>query len=716
MELLAAEDDRIRHRDWNGAGVRLLDRAGAMVKDSKKPMKPMSPAESSGFGRAVDGDLRRRIPRASLSLATISGRDDVASVLFDSSGEALIVSDSSGTIHRANPRARQILGLRQTNARGVSLGTVLAERSGESVLLLCDRANGGAKRSSVDAALPTGHPIRVTLRAVLPESKELLLCLEEGSVVQRAETQWRQVEAELRSVLDSVQAGVIVFDRAGHVRFSNAGLAQLFGIDARARAGLKTIDDVRAALLPRFRDPKAFTASWEAFTRGQGEPVNEEAEILRPASRVIERFSRPVLDGDGRAVGWLEIYKDVTGERQVQTKMLQTEKMAAVGQLVSGIAHELNNPLTAIMGYAQLLLEHKLKENQLEQAKKVHQEAERARRIVKNLLYFGRDNKPQRSQVDINEVIERALALRSYELKVENIRVTCELAQDLPRTMADPYQLQQVILNLLINAEQALVGDRGQGHVSLRTRRIPHSEALPPGRGRNERIVIEIADDGPGIPSEIAYRVFDPFFTTKPPGVGTGLGLSIVYGIVHQHGGEVTVDSQPGLGAKFSIEIPVTGIRGNSLENPPSKQLGRTASARGRILVIEDEQTVAQLIVDVLGEEGHQVDAVLDSKEGLSRISRDSYDLVVCDLRMPGLDGPGLYNSLERANSPMRKRVLFVTGDTLGQRTLEFLLPRKLPYLAKPFLVEELKLAVHELLNADETRAAYASSSGEEKG
>lgn len=693
--------------------MQLLDHAGAMVKDAKKPMKSILPAESGEFGVSVGGDPVRRTARANLALARISAGEERINALFESSGEALVVSDSSGTIHRANAHARQILGLRQTNARGVSLGTVLAERSGEGVLLLCDAANL-AKRSTIDAALPTGHPIRITLRAVFPDSKELLLCLEEGSVVQRAEAQWRQVEAELRSVLDSVQAGAIVFDRAGHVRSSNAGFAQLFGIDARAVAAMKTIDDVRATLGPRFRDPAAFSASWDAFTSGQGEPVHDEAEILRPTKRVIERFARPVLDRDGRAVGWLEIYKDVTGERQVQTKMLQTEKMAAVGQLVSGIAHELNNPLTAIMGYAQLLLGQAVKENQLEQAKKVHQEAERARRIVKNLLYFGRENKHQRSQVDINEVIERALALRSYELKVENICVTCELAPDLPRTMADPYQLQQVVLNLLINAEQALVQDRGQGHVSIRTRRISHSEALPPGRGRNERILIEIADDGPGVPSEVAYRVFDPFFTTKPAGVGTGLGLSIVYGIVHQHGGEVTLESQPGLGAKFSIEIPVTGIRDNPVENAPSNRPDRTARANGRILVIEDEQTVAQLIADVLGEEGHRVEAVLDSKEGLRRISRESYDLVICDLRMPGLDGAGLYESLERAKSPMRKRVLFVTGDTLGQRTLEFLVPRKLPYLAKPFLVEELKLSVHELLNANETRTEYANAGSED--
>ena len=674
-----------------------------MVKDATKHMIGVPAAEINQASAGVAGTHQRTSSAEGRPVTKFPApADDAFSMLFESSAEALVLADTSGTIHRANTRARQLLGLRGDTARGVQLGTVLAEQSGNGLLLLCDAANP-AKRAKLDAALVTGHPIRITLRGVLPHSHELLLCLEDGSLVQRAEMQWRQVDAELRSVLDSVQAGVIVFDRTGHVKFSNTRFGQLFGMDARVRAAIQTIDDVRTALAPRFRDPKAFSTPWEVFARGEGEPVHDEVEILRPAKRVIERFSRPVLDAFGHAVGWLEVYTDVTGERKIQSKMLQTDKMAAVGQLVSGIAHELNNPLTAIMGYTQLLLVHGLKGNQLEEAKKVYREAERARRIVKNLLYFGRENQPQRSRVDINEIIERALALRSYELKVENIRVTCDLAKDLPHTMADPYQLQQVILNLLINAEQALVEGRGQGHVLIRTRRLSHSEILPPGRGRNERIAIEIADDGPGIPHEIAYRVFEPFFTTKPPGVGTGLGLSIVYGIVQQHGGEVTLDSQPGIGSKFSIEIPVIAAREQVKEERQRKRLQKVPrKEKNRILVIEDEPTVAQLIADVLAEEGYRVDAVVDSKEGLRRISRDSYDLLICDLRMPGLDGPAFYASLERANSPMRRKLLFVTGDTLGARTLEFLVPNKLPYLAKPFLIEELKLAVHERLASSE--------------
>lgn len=619
--------------------------------------------------------------------------------MFESSGEALLLTDSTGTIHQANPRARHLLELRESNPRGISLGMVLAEQSGESLLLLCDAANP-SKRSIVDAALVTGQHIRIALRAVLADSRDLLLCLEREPSVERS-SPVQQLQAELRSVLDSASTGMILYDPAGNVRFCNARFAQMFGIEAQELERLKTADDVGSALRPLLRDAKPFAEVRKRFAEGDKQPVRDEAELLTPRHRVIERSARPVLDGEGRAGGWLEVYSDITGEREIQAKMFQTEKMAAVGQLVSGIAHELNNPLTTIVGYAQLLLAHELKPGQLEQATKVYQQAERARQIVKNLLYFGRESEPQRRPADINEVIERTLALRSYELRIENIRVTCHLAPDLPRTLADPYQLQQVILNLLMNAEQALVEARGQGHVTIRTRRLPMAKGLLQVPGHAERIEIEVADDGPGIDPQVASRIFDPFFTTKPQGVGTGLGLSIVYGIVQQHGGEVTFESRPGRGARFRIELPVVAAHfAAAADTPPAQTDAAGVAAQGCILVIEDEPTIAQLVMDVLEEEGHKVEAVLDSKEALNRVARRNYDLLICDLRMPGLDGPTFYESLAQAGSPMRNRLLFMTGDTLGPRTLEFLKPRKLRYLAKPFLVEELKLAVREMLQA----------------
>ena len=217
---------------------------------------------------------------------------------------------------------------------------------------------------------------------------------------------------------------------------------------------------------------------------------------------------------------------------------------------------------------------------------------------------------------------------------------------------------------------------------------------------------MEVSDDGPGISPEVVSRIFDPFFTTKPAGVGTGLGLSIVYGIVQEHGGEVSVESQAGHGATLTVELPALAGTGFDFTQKTRQSRSRPAavaplspSARAairpqRILVVEDEPTVAELIADVMAEEGYRVDILLDSREALGRLEKQRYGLVICDLKMPNLDGPGLYRALLRRESPLQQKLLFVTGDTMSPRTLEFLKSSGLPYLAKPFLVEELKEAV----------------------
>ena len=498
--------------------------------------------------------------------------------------------------------------------------------------------------------------------------------------------QLKQLEAELRTVLDAVHSGVLLVAIDGQIRFANAHFGMLFGLEPGVLAGLARIEDVADLLEPPLRIPGAFVAPWKSFATGANAPIHDELESAGPVRRVFERYACPVLGDGGRRLGWLEIYSEITNQRCIQSKLVQTEKMAALGQLVSGIAHELNNPLTSIMGYAQLALGRASEASNYE-VQMIFAEAERARRIVRNLLFFARRAQSERIRVDLNEIVERTVALRGYELKIENIAIHCELATDLPVTLADPHQLQQVVLNLLVNAEQAILESRGRGSIQLRTRKTAES-----------RLLIEVSDDGPGIPPEISSRIFDPFFTTKPPGLGTGLGLSIVYGIVEQHGGDVAFENLPGGGAKFTIEIPLLPV-------PPETVSGAAASttdpgrvASGRVLVVEDEPTVAQLISDVLSEEGHKVETVLDSQEGLTRLARSRYDLIICDLRMPRLDGPAFYDALVRTQSPARDRILFITGDTLGPHTVEFLKSRQLPFLAKPFLVEELRLAANRIL------------------
>jgi two-component system NtrC family sensor kinase len=323
------------------------------------------------------------------------------------------------------------------------------------------------------------------------------------------------------------------------------------------------------------------------------------------------------------------------------------------------------------------------------------EEGERARRIARNLLLFARGSEGEHSRVNLNEIVKRVAEMREHELRLANIGVELELDEHLAETIADAAQVQQALLNLVLNAEQAILQAKDNGHIWIRTRSISAG-----------RIALEVADDGPGVSPEMKLRIFDPFFTTKPAGVGTGLGLSILYGIVHQHGGEVSVENRPGGGAVFTVELPsathtsVSDARPYLIGATTSGGVARKTKRRGsRILVVEDEPTIARLIADVLSEEGHFLDTVLDSREGLKLALSHPYDLVVCDLRMPHLDGRAFYRQLATSESPLQHRLIFVTGDTLAPRTVDFLRKCGLPYIAKPFLIEELKQAVERSLD-----------------
>jgi len=562
----------------------------------------------------------------------------------------------------------------------------------------------------LEAALTGGRVVCTRLRSTLNgcgvDGRRWLVHLEESGRNNAEMETIGRMEAEMAGILDSIDFGVLLLDANGKIRVLSDRLAEILGLETRRWSEIGSVDVLIRAVSPRMSRPAESAARWREHLRRGEEASWDEFEIARPARKIVERFSRPITSKEGRRLGWLEVYRDITGQRLIQSKLLQSEKMAALGQLVSGIAHELNNPLTSIQGYAQLLLSRHSNSHRDSDARRISQEAERASHIVKNLLLFSREAKSERRAVNLNEIIDRTLALRAYEIKLEGIAVDLALDPELPQTLADPAQLQQVILNLIMNAEQAILLKNQQagdtqtwhGRIAIQSRRLA-----------SDRIAMEVSDDGPGIPPEIVSRIFDPFFTTKPAGAGTGLGLSIVYGIVQEHGGEVGVESQPGHGAAFTVELPAMAeavldfeaedfVVSSEPEPDSARPLEQIVARADYVLVVEDEPTVAQLIADVLSEDGRRVDVLLDSREALQRLENNRYDLVICDLKMPFLDGAGLYRALSCAASPSARRLLFVTGDTMSPRTLEFLKSTGVPYLAKPFLVEELKSAVHRAL------------------
>ncbi|MFQ5766367.1 MAG: ATP-binding protein [Acidobacteriota bacterium] len=389
--------------------------------------------------------------------------------------------------------------------------------------------------------------------------------------------------------------------------------------------------------------------------------------------------------------------------KTTQEQLVQAEKLSAIGELVSGVAHELNNPLTGVLGYAQLLLTREAPEGFRKQLETIYSEAIRCRKIVQNLLTFARKHKPEKRSVNINEILEATLELRAYQLRVDNISVVKELAEDLGSTMADYHQMQQVFINLINNAHQAMLEDKGKGTLTI-------SSAV-----ERDRIVVTFQDDGPGIPGDSAGRIFDPFFTTKEIGKGTGLGLSLSYGIIKEHGGTITVHNVGpgkgnGRGAIFRVELPVRDTAAQEPEIPVRWQ-GQTLQEGKKILLVDDEKTVLQLLSDLLSSRGHQVEVAGDGEEALRRLrtEKPGFDLIISDMKMPVMDGRQLYDAVMSFSPVLARRMIFTTGDTVSEDARGFLLSTGNPFISKPFQLDEVEQLIgavfEEELEADPSGA-----------
>ncbi len=379
--------------------------------------------------------------------------------------------------------------------------------------------------------------------------------------------------------------------------------------------------------------------------------------------------------------------ESLTRLRETQVQLVQAAKMSALGQLVSGVAHELNNPLSVIIGYGQLLLARELAPVIRRPIELMVSQGDRMAKIVRNLLYFARQRPPERASVALQQVMEQALTFRLNQLNLSGISVEKEFAEGLPPVAADSQQLEQVFLNLLLNAEQAILEAKPGGRIVLRTRAVD-------GGGAVEAQVI---DDGPGILPEAQSRVFEPFFTTKTVGMGTGLGLSVSYGIVEEHGGRLSVQSRPGE-TVFTIELPIV--------KPPASRDAESARRRvyngiGRVaLVVEDEPSVLDLVVTLLSESGWRVDVASGGRAGLDSVQRRRYDLIVSDMRMPEGDGEEFYRNVLAGDEMLARRFIFITGDTANPDARAFLDGTDVPVIEKPFPPAVFEDAVHRVMTS----------------
>ena len=410
--------------------------------------------------------------------------------------------------------------------------------------------------------------------------------------------------------------------------------------------------------------------------------------------RIVERYVFPIHDSCGYLVNRIEYVRDITEEINLREQLAQAEKLSSLGEILSGIAHELNNPLTGVLGYCELLQETSQDKSIKEQLEKINDAAVRCKKIIENLLSFARQRKIEKNQCDFNDIIKRTLELKAYQLRMDNIDVVTDLYPHLPFTMADAYSMQQVFLNLINNAHLAMADTKRHGIFSIKSE---HVDGI---------IRIIFSDTGIGISEENLSKIFNPFFSTREVGKGTGLGLSISYGIIKEHNGKIYATSRPDAGTSFFIEIPVVSQQAinespsaeiSGYNNKPALQQAKKKS----ILVVEDESSIADIIKTVLAGIGLDVDTEGNSLRALDKLQHKDYDLIISDMRMPNMDGKGLYQVVKNLKPELLDRIIFITGDMVNPDTKKFFDEYKCKFLAKPFTPTDIKRLVSDFFAND---------------
>jgi len=403
-------------------------------------------------------------------------------------------------------------------------------------------------------------------------------------------------------------------------------------------------------------------------------------QVPEPFSPAEVRLLEATADQIGVALDNARLYSELRRQleelKRTQAQLIHAEKLAAVGELASGVAHEINNPLTTILGEVQRLEMSAQSDEVRARLHVIAEESARAAGIVQNLLLFARAYPPQRTLCVVADQVQRVLGLNAYQFQVDNVRVVTDFSPA-PPVWADDNQIQQVLLNLVQNAHQAMTAARGRGVLTVRLR---------PAEGA---VRIEILDDGPGIPPEHLRRIFDPFYTTKPPGEGSGLGLSVSYGIVSEHGGKLWAENRPEGGAAFHLELPIAGPAPMPAPPPPPRRELPLLSRPLKVLLVEDERRVADVLASLLRRLGHTADVAIGGRDGLTRAAAGVYDVVFVDLKMPEMDGREFWRELGARDAPLARRTVFTTGNPRS-REAQAIEADGLPMLGKPFTLKEL--------------------------
>lgn len=486
----------------------------------------------------------------------------------------------------------------------------------------------------------------------------------------------RRGKEEWETTFNALVEGIAVVGPDGRISRANHALGRLLGVSTSSlvarRFGETAVGEAEPARL----------LIEESRSGKRSQPLITRTESL---GKVLRLTAAPLGTPGGEA-SVVILIEDVTEQRKLEAQLIQNEKLAAVGQLVSGVAHELNNPLTSIAGLSEFLVEHtRPNAKEREHLQIIHEQADRAGRIVRDLLTFARKGGHEKTRVDINDLVSRTTALLHYDIKLRSIELKLELDSGLPSVLGDRYELQQVVLNLLTNAVQAV------------SERTPEASRLIRAATEisNGNVLVTVQDSGAGIPSDLLPQIFTPFFTTKEPGRGTGLGLSISYGIVESHGGRLAYNTSPLGGAEFSITLPAF------------EQAAEVAAPRPEIqtiLLVDDDITVHRVVSALFSSEGFQVDTARTGAQALKLTGSRDYDLIIAESRSVVESGLLFVRALLSVRPEYRDRLIIASEITP--------LPTRegIPTLTKPFNLRELKARAHEILGRVSTQPRSQAS------
>jgi len=640
---------------------------------------------ATAFGRELAGTLRRAsvVDILLRHLREVFSPTEIALSLFH--------RDAAGTIdHYGWPTVRTDRAglLQHAAARGPLLVSGLAPLARDGVPALAADAEGDwlltpftAKGRVTGAVAVRGEAGRyrpsdlallealAALAGIALESARLVDLHDDGR------RSWQEV-------VDAISPALCVVDRGGRIRRANRAFADLVNAPPAGLIGRPWQAFV----------PPEWAADLQRVLDQQG--VGREAE-LRTGELTYAVTAVPISGTDPSAL--VLLFDDQTERRRLQDQLVQSAKMSAIGQLIAGVAHDLNNPLASVVGFADYLTEVPQVPPALrEPLTVIREEAERAANIVRNLLSFARKQEHQRRPVALRPLLDATVVLLRNQLTAQRVELRLEVAPDLPMPDIDPNQIQQVFVNLITNAAQAIASTGRPGTIEVRAR--PWLDG----------VAVEVIDDGPGMSELLAAQVFEPFFTTKPEGEGTGLGLSISQGILREHGGRITLATEEGKGCAFTVQLPLA-------TRPPSPEPDTAARfpARGlRVLVVDDEPHILHYMRATLEAWGHHAVVASDGEEGLALAAREGFDLVITDLRMPRLGGREFHQELVRLRPESAARLVFSTGDTVRGDTLAFLESVGRPWLHKPFSLSELRALLGRVARESGAHPARRDSGG----